>query len=139
MRFEGPGHLARCWVILALWPALVLAAQGEAASQEARLGGAQTSVAPDAPMPLTSPAKSTLSAIQDNWLQWDSAFQRGEESAAGIAVDDLLQAAGEVGMTRLPEVCAAVLARATISAADGGTPRAQWALDMAERLDPGRP
>ena len=80
-----------------------------------------------------------MSAIQDNWLQWDSAFQRGEEGSAGIAIDDLLQAAGELGMSRLPEVCSAVLARATISAADGGTPRARWALDMAERLDPGRP
>jgi len=90
-------------------------------------------------MPLTSPAKSTLSALQDNWLQWDSAFLRGEEAAAEVAVADLLQAAAELGMTRLPEVCFAVLARATQSAADGNTVRAKWAIEMAERLDSGRP
>jgi tetratricopeptide (TPR) repeat protein len=121
-------------VLLALlWPALAAGTEEEAEAPAA------APLAADAPMPLTSPARSTLSAIQDNWLQWDSAFQRGEEAAAGNAVDDLLQAAGELGMTRLPEVCFAVLARAIISAADGGTPRARWALDMAERLDPGRP
>jgi tetratricopeptide (TPR) repeat protein len=119
-------------VLLGLWPALAATAQEAAVPANAPL-------AADAPMPLTSAAKSTLSAIQDNWLQWDSAFQRGEEGSAGIAIDDLLQTAGELGMSRLPEVCSAVLARASISAADGGTPRARWALDMAERLDPGRP
>jgi tetratricopeptide (TPR) repeat protein len=129
-------------VLLALLsPALVASAEEAAPATVAppTAAPATAPLAADAPMPLTSPAKSTLAAIQDNWLQWDSAFQRGEESAAGIAVDDLLQAAGELGMNRLPEVCSAVLARATISAADGGTPRARWALDMAERLDPGRP
>ncbi len=135
LRFKRRGHPAAGWVLLALalWPAAA------AIAQEAAVPATTAPLAADAPMPLTSPAKSTLSAIQDNWLQWDSAFQRGEEGAAGIAVDDLLQAAGELGMTRLPEVCSAVLARATISAADGGIPRARWALDMAERLDPGRP
>jgi tetratricopeptide (TPR) repeat protein len=108
-------------------------------AEEAAPVPATAPLAANAPMPLTSPAKSTLSAIQDNWLQWDSAFQRGEEAAAGIAVEDLLDGAGELGMTRLPEVYSAVLARATISAADGSVPRARWALDMAERLDPGRP
>ena len=133
LRSQRRGHPAARWVLLALWPALA------ATAQEADALAASAPLAADAPMPLTSAAKSTLSAIQDNWLQWDSAFQRGEEGAAGIAIDDLLQAAGELGMSRLPEVCSAVLARATISAADGGTPRARWALDMAERLDPGRP
>ena len=132
MRSQRRGHLATRWVLLALWPALA------ATAQEATVA-ASAPLAADAPMPLTSAAKSTLSAIQDNWLQWDSAFQRGEEGSAGMAIDDLLQTAGELGMSRLPEVCSAVLARATISAADGGTPRARWALDMAERLDPGRP
>ncbi|HVR30819.1 MAG TPA: tetratricopeptide repeat protein [Thermoanaerobaculia bacterium] len=90
-------------------------------------------------MPLTSPARSTLSALQDNWLQWDSAFLRGEETAAKLAVGDLLQAAGELGMSRLPEACFAMLARASQSANDGNTVRARWALGMAEQLDPGRP
>jgi tetratricopeptide (TPR) repeat protein len=103
------------------------------------VASAQTATPAEEAMPLTSPARSTLSAIQDNWLQWDSAFQRGEEAAADVAVNDLLQAAAELGMTRLPEVCFAVLARATLSAADGNTARARWALQMAERLDPGRP
>ena len=125
--------------MLALWPVLAAPRRRRSDRRRRRLPPLRPAHPTAEPMPLTSPAKSTLSAIQDNWLQWDSAFQRGEEASAGIAIDDLLQAAGELGMSRLPEVCSAVLARATLSAADGGTPRARWALDMAERLDPGRP
>ncbi len=147
LRSHRSGLLATCWVLLTLWPALLCGRQrwtralGQRALDAAGTAPPVAAAAdlPDAPVPLTSPARGTLAAIQDNWLQWDSAFQRGEEGAAGIAIDDLLEAAAELGMTRLPEVCSAVLARATTSAADGGTARALWALDMAERLDPGRP
>jgi tetratricopeptide (TPR) repeat protein len=128
LRIEGLGRLAGyCW-------AFSTTLLGFAA-------GAQQQPTPlvEEALPLTSPARSSLSAIQDNWLQWDSAFQRGDEAAAEVAVNDLVQATAELGMTRLPEVCFAVLVRATLSAADGNTPRARWALAMAERLDPGRP
>jgi tetratricopeptide (TPR) repeat protein len=126
LSFERLGRRALC-----SWALLTAVLGGAAAAQTASLL--------DGAMPLTSPAKSTLSAVQDNWLQWDSAFLRGEEAAAELAVVDLLQATAEVGMTRLPEVCFAMLARASQSATDGNTVRARWAVEMAERLDPGRP
>jgi tetratricopeptide (TPR) repeat protein len=126
LRIEGLGRRTlRSWALLA-----TVAVTGV---------GAQESALLEDPMPLTSPARSTLSTLQDNWLQWDSAFLRGEEAAADVAVTDLLQTASEVGMSRLPDACFAVLARAVQSAADGNAVRAEWALGMAERLDPGRP
>lgn len=90
-------------------------------------------------MPVTAPVRGSLGVLQENWLQWDSAFLRGEQSGAEIAISDLLQTASELGLSRLPETADAVLARGIQSAADGGVVRAQWATEMAERLDPQRP
>ncbi len=90
-------------------------------------------------MPLTVPVKNTLASLQENWLQWDSSFLRGDEEGARMATEDLLRVASELGMSRLPDLCFAILARASEAAAGGQTQRARWALEMAESLDPGRP
>src|SRR6185436_15559696 len=55
LRFEGSGHLARCWVLLALLLAPAAGAQRQAApgprvAQEAKLGGAEAATTAEAPM-----------------------------------------------------------------------------------------
>ena len=110
--------------------ALLLSSGTAAFAQEKPAAGA---------IPLTVPVKNTLGSLQENWLQWDSAFLRGEEGSAEVAIQDLLHVASELGMRRLPNICFAIQTRAVEAAGEGHTQRARWALGMAESVDPGRP
>lgn len=92
---------------------------------------------------LSVPVQEMLVRLQDLWLQWDSAFRQGDRERAETAVKDMLATVQELGMSRLPDFCLGILVRATHNTqAEGEAPSAastDWALAMAERLDPGRP
>ncbi len=85
---------------------------------------------------LTVPVQRTLQQIQELWLQWIGA-NNPERSAA--VVDDLLSTAGQLGMSRLPDLSLGALFQAAQAARAQDFRRAHWALDAAERLDPVRP
>jgi tetratricopeptide (TPR) repeat protein len=68
-----------------------------------------------------------------------SAFYLEDSARAAGVVDDLLATAGELGMERLPDLSLGAAASAARAAREGDFERAMWALEAAERLDPGRP
>src|SRR5436305_8675540 len=85
---------------------------------------------------MTAQVRQTLKQLDEQWLQW--VVQKNPQQA-GAAVNDLMETARQLGMTRLPDLSAGALAQAVQAARQQDFPRARWALDAAERLDPGRP
>ncbi|HEX9945291.1 MAG TPA: tetratricopeptide repeat protein [Thermoanaerobaculia bacterium] len=85
---------------------------------------------------MTAPVRQILKQIEEQWLQW---VVQNNRRQAESAVDDLLDTARQLGMRRLPDLSAAAVARAVEAAKQKDFPRARWALDAAERFDPGRP
>jgi tetratricopeptide (TPR) repeat protein len=90
-------------------------------------------------MRLTVPVQENLLRLQDQWLLWSSAFLKGDRALAETAVRDLLLTTEEMGFAHLSGVSLGIAARAVEAAREGDGERALWALEMAERLDPGRP
>jgi tetratricopeptide (TPR) repeat protein len=90
----------------------------------------------DTGIELTVQVQRNLQQLQELWLRWISA-NNPERSAA--VVDDLLSTAGQLGMTRLPDLSLGALFQAAEAARAEDFGRARWALAAAERLDPGRP
>ncbi len=80
-----------------------------------------------------------LSRVNDEWLIWNSAFLQGDRVVADEALRDLLFTVDSLGMSGLPEVSHAMIARGVDAAREGDSVRAQWALEHAERLSPGSP
>lgn len=85
---------------------------------------------------MTPRVRNTLKQIEEQWLQW--IVQNDREQARG-AVDNLLETARQIGMSRLPDLSAGAVARAVQAAREKDFPRAHWSLEAAERFDPGRP
>jgi tetratricopeptide (TPR) repeat protein len=99
--------------------------------------GAETVSSPQVTgVEMTAPVRQTLKQLEEQWLQW--IVQNDRQSAESV-VGDLLTTARQLGMTRLPDLSAGALARAVQAAREKDFPRARWALEAAERLDPGRP
>jgi tetratricopeptide (TPR) repeat protein len=88
---------------------------------------------------MTGPVRQSLDQIQDQWLQWMSAWFAVNGQRANQAVDVLLATARQLGMTRLPDLAFGAMERAVQAAGKKEWAKAHIALDTAERLDPGRP
>src|SRR5512135_1301681 len=88
---------------------------------------------------VSSVTRQELARIQEQWLQWMSAFYQNNATKADGLVSSALATAQQLGMSRLPDLSLGAAARAVQSARDGNLPRANWALQAAERFDPGRP
>ena len=84
---------------------------------------------------LTAPVRRGLKQLEEQWLQW--VVQNSKQGSESI-VQDLLATAHQLGMMRLPDLSIGALDRAVQAARQGDFNRAHWALDAAERLDPGR-
>jgi tetratricopeptide (TPR) repeat protein len=137
---------ARVRSVAFAWVALCLALAADRAL-------AQTQApAPSAPRPADSPTASSqtglqlslpvsqsLQRMQEEWLQWMSAFYQGNTDRSDAALNALLGAAQQIGMKRLPDLSLAAAVRGVEMARGGNLARAQVALQAAERLDPGRP
>ena len=88
---------------------------------------------------LSRGVERSLYSLQEAWLQWVGAFYSDHPDKATEALEGMLTTARQLGMTRLVDLSLGVTAQALRSAREGNIGRAQWALDAAERLDPGRP
>lgn len=88
---------------------------------------------------LSPQVSQSLQRMQEEWLQWMSAYYQGNQERADAALNALLGAAQQVGMRSLPDLALAAAVRGVEMARKGNAARAQAALQAAERLDPGRP
>ncbi len=132
-RTSSPFARRRCARALAF--ALLLLAAGAA-----RLGAQATATSVSTPtLEVTPVTRQELARIQEQWLQWMSAFYQNNATKADQLVSSALATAQQLGMSRLPDLSLGAAARAVQSARDGNLPRAGWALQSAERFDPGRP
>jgi|CXWL01.1.fsa_nt_gi tetratricopeptide (TPR) repeat protein len=88
---------------------------------------------------LSRPVEASLTRLQEQWLRWLTSFYQSDADQARAALDDLLATANQLGMDRLPDLALGAAARAVQSQRENNPTRADWALEAAERLDPGRP
>ncbi len=88
---------------------------------------------------LSRTVSQNLLHLQEEWLQWISAFYQGDRTAAKAQVTELRTSLARLGFNRLPELSIGATVRAIEVARQGDLKRAEWALDDAEALDPGRP
>lgn len=109
---------------LALGGATVAAAQG---------GGSRGSA-----IDLSRGVSQSLLHLQEVWLHWISAFYQGDRETAAAQVAELRSSLGRLGFSHLPELSIGATVRAVEAARQGDATRAEWALDDAEALDPGR-
>jgi tetratricopeptide (TPR) repeat protein len=85
---------------------------------------------------MTAQVRQTLKQLEEQWLQW---LVQKTPQQAGKALNDLMETARQLGMSRLPDLSAGALARGVEAARQKDFARAHWSLDAAERFDPGRP
>jgi tetratricopeptide (TPR) repeat protein len=88
---------------------------------------------------MAAPVRQMLQQLADQWEQWLGAFYQKRPERGESAVAGLLATAHQLGMARLPDLSLGASVRAVQAARQGDFPRARWALETAERLDPGRP
>jgi len=112
-------------------PALTLAFLMTPAADAATVSSSQVTG-----VEMTPPVRQTLKQLEEQWLQW---IIQNDRQQAEKAVGDLLETAGRLGVKRLPDLSAAAVARAVEAAKQRNFSRARWALEAAERFDPGRP
>jgi tetratricopeptide (TPR) repeat protein len=126
-----PARRRRARVRLLLVAALVLAAPSGARA-------ATTGPSPSG-FELSRGVSHSLLHLQEVWLQWISAFYQGDRAAATTQVNELKSSLTRLGFRSLPELSVGATVRAIEAARQGDLKRAEWALDDAETLDPGRP
>jgi tetratricopeptide (TPR) repeat protein len=126
-RGDRPKRLAALALALLLAPAVAAGAE---------VSSSQVSSSQLTGLEMTAPVRQTLKQLEEQWLQWIVQNNRQE---AENAVEDLLDTAHQIGMRRLPDLSAGAVARAVQAAKQKDFPRAHWALEAAERFDPGRP
>ncbi len=100
---------------------------------------AQTGPPPTAGFELTRSVQQSLKRLQEQWLQWMSAFYQDNATRADEAQRQIVATARQVGFNRLPDFALGAAARAVESATAGNLSRARWALEAAEGFDPDRP
>jgi tetratricopeptide (TPR) repeat protein len=88
---------------------------------------------------LTSPVLRTLARLQEDWLDWLTAFYRGDQERADAALSSLMANSQELGMEALPNLSLGAAASAVRFAREGDFEKAHWGVEAAEMLDPGRP
>ncbi len=93
----------------------------------------------DAQFPLGVRARSNLTRLQMDWLDWLVACNEGDGERAAAVIDSLQAHARVVGMRHLPELGAAAASRAIDLGRAGQMEPARWSLEAAERLAPLRP
>jgi len=133
---------------LALSATLALSAAGQTDPGQAGEGvAAEPAPVPSAPastpylaeLELTAQTRQSLRRIAEIWDQWILAYYQEDSDRSGDLVEQLLETAQEVGLTRLPDLAIAAQVGALEAARNGDYERARWALEVASRLDPDRP
>lgn len=91
-------------------------------------------------IPLTRSVQRNLAQIQERWIEWTGVFLKNQPERSESLVTGLLLSTRQLGLERLPDLSVAASGWALQAAIqDGDSTRAEWALDAAERFDPGRP
>ncbi len=140
LRCGGMAGLALAGLLTASAARAAQPAAAPAATPATSTAGAeQATISSQTGLQLSLPVSQSLQRMQEEWLQWMSAFYQGNQERADSALNSLLGAAQQIGMHRLPDLSLAAAVRAVEMARSGNMPRAQSALLAAERLDPGRP
>jgi len=120
-------------------PALPLRAQTPAAGEAALSSLSPSGGLPDK-IPLSPGVERDLSQIYEQWIQWQGAFFRDQPDLSEQLVSGLLGNTRQLGLQRLSGLSIGASVRAVEAAErDADFAKATWALDAAERLDPGRP
>lgn len=88
---------------------------------------------------LTASVRLELRRLQESWESWTRAYYQSDRDKAQAALTQQLAIAENLGMSKLPDLSIAAAAFAVAAASDGDVERAQWAIDSARQLDPGRP
>lgn len=112
---------------------------GPEGSAEAVPGDLATDGGLSGDIPLSLPVQRTLRQIQKQWVEWMSAFYSDQPERLEAVVEGLLQDARELGVERLPDLAIGAGVVAVKAEAAGNSERVEWALEAADRLDPGRP
>jgi len=112
---------------------------GPEGSAEAVPGDLATDGGLSGDIPLSLPVQRTLRQIQKQWVEWMSAFYSDRPERLEAVVEGLLQDARKLGLERLPDLAVGAGVVALQAQAAGNSERVEWALQAAERLDPGRP
>ncbi len=120
--------VSRCSAAFACALLALLVAGGSAVAQQAQTG-----------IELSAPTQRALKKLTEHAIQWNRAFLQDDRQAAERELEGSLAVRDQLGMSALPDLAAAALARAVEAARADEVDRALWTLDMAERLDPGRP
>jgi tetratricopeptide (TPR) repeat protein len=124
------GRRAVSSVALCLVSLLALAVAWPAGGQEA--AGSER-------FELTSGLLQNLDRVRSGWEEWQSALYSGQAERFDEATDRLLLDARSLGFRGFADVSLAASEQALEVARQGNPESARWALDAAERFDPGRP
>jgi tetratricopeptide (TPR) repeat protein len=84
-------------------------------------------------------AHDTMAELQARWLEWLTAYYRGDTHRAAAALDKLLENTQLIGMQWLPDLSIGVAVKAVEFARDGEFGKAHWGLDAARKFDPELP
>jgi tetratricopeptide (TPR) repeat protein len=118
---------------------LAAAASGAAPASGQAVPAAGDPASEESGIELTVPVQQALQRLQEEWLQWVTAYYRGDRDQAAAAVAALRGVGEQLGMWRLPELARGAAVRAVQSARTGDFERAGWGLAAADQLDPRRP
>lgn len=120
-------------------PASTLARRLTLGLLAAALAFATAPLAADDYVELDPAVQESLLTLQDQWIQWLTAFNTGDAEGAAGMVENMLTTTDQLGMRSLPDLSLAAMVRGVETARQGEFARARLALESAERLAPGRP
>jgi tetratricopeptide (TPR) repeat protein len=109
------------------------------AGVQGRPAGAQPSSSQLTGVEIGKPAGQALVHLQESWLQWMSSFYQDRPEEAALELQVIRDSLEQLGFERIPDLSIGAAVRAAESARQGNLARAEWGLEAAEMLDPGRP
>ena len=103
------------------------------------LGGRGLSAQTSESFPLEPSTRQELAELQESWIDWLAAINRGELELAATTVVELDEKSESLGMSGLPDLASAAAIQAVAFAGDSDFAKAEAALEAAELLQAGEP
>jgi len=88
---------------------------------------------------VAEPLYQSLVDLQEQWLEWLTAYHARDQARASEVLAGIVATMHGLQMERLSDLSLGALASAVNAARSSDFERAEWALEAAELLDPGRP
>ena len=136
-RCRGRGR-HRSWLWFLLWAGILSTPLGAQTADDAASPAAEESIAQSS-LSLENDLRRQLGYLQDDWIDWVGAFDRGDRPSLELAAQSLAAGAAELGFSTLPDLGHAAASRAYLAAKSGDFPRAYAALESANLFAPGSP